>query len=279
MDAPDTKSTEPVTVLHPDFTEGDIELVPADRTCCFRVLSSTLRRTSPFFSDMFSNSQPDGAQVALSEDKETVRMLLSVANGLSLPIDKPGDMDCLERLAYAAEKYEMRVVLDLVRLVLWHKELQRPELALRRYALATHFAWADLAREALIAALDVDLSSAQLPPTMSARELAGLVSLRDRRVRLFVEQIDYTLKRACSCPLSACSDPEGICWPELKQAMVLAMMSRPSGSSVLTVDAGAVDNVRLVTCESRRQHSGKRYLWAETQTKIQALIARLPSTL
>ncbi|EJD37695.1 hypothetical protein AURDEDRAFT_154270 [Auricularia subglabra TFB-10046 SS5] len=271
----DANATAP---LHRYFTEGDIELVPADRSCCFRMRSSTLRRTSQFFADMFASAQPDGAQISLSEDRETVETLLAIVSGLSLPVDKLGDLDRLERLAYAAEKYEMRIALDLVRLMLQTTHMQRPEFALRRHVLVEHFSWDDLADEALLAALDVDLESAPLPPTLGVRDVARLVSLRERRVKAFVEGVDGTLRRACTCPLSVCSDPTGSRWAAFKQSMVLAILTKPSGASVLSADNGPVVVGFLgVTCSSR--HTGRRYLWEEMELEIRALIARLPSTL
>lgn len=279
MDVLAAEATKPtVTAIHPDFADGDIQLVPADRACCFRVQSSTLRRASQFFADMFTNAQPDGAQIVLGEDKDTLEILLSVASGASLPIDRLGDLERLERVAYAAEKYEMGTVQDLVRLMLRTKEVHRPDLALRRYALATHFSWTDIARDTLLAALDIDLSSALLPANVDARELMRLVSLRERRVKMFVEHVDETLRRACNCPLSASLDPHGARWTECKKAMVLAILSRPSGSTVLTADAGAIDSFRAVICSSPL-HTGRRYLWEITEREIRALVARLPSTL
>ncbi|KZV96666.1 hypothetical protein EXIGLDRAFT_732691 [Exidia glandulosa HHB12029] len=158
----------PKPAYHPDFTHGDVELILANCETRFRLDSSTLRRTSGFFAAMFDADSAKGelaqvgakgepAHVTIDEDEHTVEALLKIASGLQFALDWFHDLDAIELLAWAAEKYEVGAALDVVRLLLDGSAMRGPEHALRKYALASHHGWHDIAQDAARDALDVVL--------------------------------------------------------------------------------------------------------------------------
>ncbi|KZV96665.1 hypothetical protein EXIGLDRAFT_732690 [Exidia glandulosa HHB12029] len=271
---------------HPDFTDGDVELILADSETRFRIESSTLRRTSEFFAAVFVvGAKGEPAHFTIDEDEHTVEVLLKIASGLRFPNEWVDNLDGIELLARAAEKYEVGAALEVVRLLLDSSAMRGPAASLRKYALASRHGWHDIAQDAARDALDVVLDFDDIPD-MDMRHLTRLLSFRQKRVEAFVKAIsfrdDVTAIGAANrglCPGGSTehSIGEDGTWQYLKAKMLLRIAEMPSGVTLLD-DGDVVHNVRGVRACARHS-SSKAYDWERLHAEILACVAQLPKDL
>lgn len=273
--------------FHPDFQSGDLELVSAGGKLRFRTHAATLARASGFFAAMFADAKADAAngepaQITLDEDERTLEALLRIVHGVPFlsALDLEGDIDAVERLALAAEKYDVGAALEVVRLALHSPALRATEHALRRYALASRLGWTAIAQEAATASLDVVLDYRSPLPQMEMRDLERLLALRHSRIAAFTDALDaadgpFVSESSPTCRVGGIPhqlDPSA--WTMLKQSMLLEMWQRPSGASVLA-DRGAIAVFRgMKCCMSAPRHNWERFL-----ERLSTLIDGLPSEL
>lgn len=274
---------------HPDFTTGDVELSSASGGLRFRCQMSILTRASTVFALMFADAKPDPeaasgepSQILLDDDEATLEVLLRIAHGVPFlsVLDLEGDIDAVERVALAAEKYELRAALDVVRLALLSLTLRRPEHALRRYALASLLGWPHIAQDAATASLDVALAYREPLPLMDLRDLERLLALRHSRIAAFTEALNsaggpfaFENSKMCSNRKHGMNEAK---WRILKQAMLLEMWQRPSGASVLA-DSAATAAFRGMVCNPCG--GSPVYDWESFCARLKALIDGLPDEL
>ncbi|EJD50664.1 hypothetical protein AURDEDRAFT_112244 [Auricularia subglabra TFB-10046 SS5] len=270
---------------HPDFSdEGDVVLqTPAGVQ--FRIEASILRRSSGFFSTMFASAQPDPSPgelqtIRVEEDEKTLDVLLKIASGRYVPFtEQLVDMADIERVAHAADKYDMAAALALVRLLM-HAPVAKA-MPLHRYALASRYGWEDIRADAAADSLSVDIDFADVPP-MDMLHLTRLLTLRQRRVTAFAAALhdpqgNFSSGNRGTC--SAASHPldKPTPWENLKRSMILDITHNPSGTTVLS-DEACNRAVEKATCPKCGDHKSL-WRWDMTRDNILDTISRLPKDL
>ncbi|KZW03263.1 hypothetical protein EXIGLDRAFT_828625 [Exidia glandulosa HHB12029] len=275
----------PEISYHADFaTDGDIELAtPAN--VHFRIASSTLCRSSSFFRAMFANAQPDSSTserhvVVVDEDEQTVEVLLKIASGLPVQFLQLTEMEDVERLAHAADKYDMPAALNFLQ-VYMHVPAVRAQ-PLRRYALAARYGWEDSCAEALVDTLqlDIDFSPGALPP-MDMLHLARILRLRQFRIKAFAAVLDdvvlFGFGNSGKCNAQHVL-PKPTPWDTLKAFLVLELTRHPCGTTVLSANHAVLEAAREAKCKEC-ENGTLLYHWPRTLDLLQRALQRLPTKL
>lgn len=271
--------------FHEDFTvDGDIELVTPSRVH-FVVPSSVLARASGFFRAMFANAHPDQDParerevIAVEEDEQTLEILLKIVCALPYAFAQMDDMDVIERVACAADKYDVPAALQTMQLLM-HAPIARPH-ALRRYALAARFGWDTVCADALVETLDADIDFARLPP-MDMMHLARLMRLRQYRVTTFATVLDdkviFNSGNRDTCFGAGHILRRPTAWESLKAALVLELVRRPSGKTVVSANQVFLDAAREAICPDCSPPCAL-YNWPDTFNLIKRALERLPTNL
>ncbi|KAI0071717.1 hypothetical protein K474DRAFT_574350 [Panus rudis PR-1116 ss-1] len=276
---------------HPSFShpEADVILRAKDGTL-FRVHSYTLKTTSGWFRTMFSLPQagseshqrlsmPRSAETLyLDEDSATLEALLSMICGLSIPALQSNDL--LERVLYAAEKYDTPGPLSLIRALLMPKAILDDPLHL--YVMACRYGWEDEIRAASTKTLTLNLFAPEHKATLrklSTHALLALLDLHHSRRELLRKQLDAPPFVNDSGP-GSCShcnaEVDYRTWRELKYVIMREMELRPLGDTVL--EAGLNDWPAAKTCWAAQCPECGRVLYdkQETLRAIEQCIEALP---
>ena len=184
--------------MHPVFVglfpDADVTLLSKDNIL-FPMSSETLRRTSGWFRTMFSlpqNAQRDksGASepISMTESSSVLAGLLSLASGIALP--PLNDIDFVDALLFAADKYDMPLPVSLIRVTLPPLLDTSP---IRAYGLACRMSWETEAKAAATRTLGIDIMSPENMVHLSTLEpshLMKLLSLHDRRRREAIDALE-----------------------------------------------------------------------------------------
>ncbi|KAM5535397.1 hypothetical protein V8D89_010919, partial [Ganoderma adspersum] len=186
IETPPRASRETHPVFAAAFPTADVVLVSKDDVL-FPISSTTLSRTSSWFRAMFTlpqdTEQASRAEpIAVSESSQVLGQLLSMISGISLP---PLDnIDDLEPLVYAAEKYEMAMASAVLRFALGRLI---PSSPITVYGIACRMTWEDEAKAAVSRTLEMDIMSednAVVLGRLEATHLIKLLLLHERRRKM-----------------------------------------------------------------------------------------------
>jgi hypothetical protein len=145
--------------------KADIILRSSDRVDFF-VSKAILAVASPFFDGMFSLEQKEGKGcflndtknglpiVELAEDSATLYNLLRLIYPYGRYDVKPNDADVYGKVANAIQKYAMDEVMERWKGLVASSEVMTKE-PLRIFAIAVHFGWLDVMREAALNTLSI----------------------------------------------------------------------------------------------------------------------------
>ena len=169
------------------FPTGDVTLLSRDDVL-FPISSSTLSRASPWFRNMLA--LPQGARrtsdaepyIAMSESSDVLMDLLSMISGISLPT--LNNVNTIQPLLYAAEKYEMTMPIAIIRIALQTLVAKHP---IRAYGIARHMSWDEEAEAAVRHTLELDIMSednARELAHLEGPDLTKLLMLHDRRRKM-----------------------------------------------------------------------------------------------
>lgn len=188
------------------FANGDLRLLSSDNVL-FPMCSSTLSRASGWFRAMFTLPQvPDGVAAAgnsldieplpMSEPAEVLSGLFSIIGGLALPaLD---DIDLVESILYAADKYEMSMPIAVLRAAALPPFLQKRPI--RVYAIACRMLWEADAKEAASRTLGLDIMAPESTTDLARLEtpyLMKLLALHDERRKQVDQALDgFTINAA-----------------------------------------------------------------------------------
>jgi len=284
MDVQEPAST--MDRLHPAFSSpaGDVTLSARGGQTFFRVHSYTLKTTSGFFRTMYGlpqSSSPVDDIIYLDESAEVLEPLLRMVCGL--PLQPVTNCDLVEKILFAAEKYDMPGPISILRLLsMTPLFLEQP---LRLFSLACRYGWEEEAKLASKQNLQLDLfepthqeTLAQLP----SKALLDLMNLRHKRREQLRERLDnppFVSGATASC-IQCNTTIEYHTWRELKYKMILEMDKRPAGDTIL--DPGLNEWPEAKACWkakcTKKECSRLLYDKGETLRVIKQCIGELPST-
>ncbi|KAI0778112.1 hypothetical protein BD413DRAFT_506859 [Trametes elegans] len=227
-------ASSPSLAYHPDFASpnADVVLRTSDGVQ-FRTAFELLCRTSAWFRAMFTLPQASGTDrnepIPVPESAKVLSDLLNIVNGTTLPaLD---DIDHIEALLAVADKYEMSMVISVIRLVLSSRNLDVS--AIRLYGIACRMSWGKEAKEASSRTLTTNLFSAAAQTELAAMEPSHrnkLLDLHRRRRAEFFAALDdeaefYANIRGSPCNLRtpgiSCTAPlDHSHWWALKYALM-----------------------------------------------------------
>ncbi|KAI1797810.1 hypothetical protein LXA43DRAFT_268288 [Ganoderma leucocontextum] len=290
METTSSASRETHPVLAAAFPTADVTLLSKDDVL-FPISSTTLSRTSSWFRAMFTLPQgtrlTSGTEpIAVSESSEVLAHLLSMISGISLP---PLDnVDDIEALLYAAEKYEMAMASAVLRLALGRLV---PSSPIRVFSIACRMSWEDEAKAAASRTLELDIMSedhAKGLGRLEATHLMKLLLLHDRRRKMVIAALadpvefnaDNESGRRCNGAEESCNELEDhSTWWALK----VAWITEPWRFLCLAqVDANARSlPPELEAClDDTCQNCGKSlYNRRGTLENLQTIAQRLPQTI
>lgn len=246
MSVDTTLATEPnvppTLDTHPDFSSPNADVVlRSSDDVLFRVSSDLLCHASGWFATMFTLPQGSNADrvtepIPMGEPSATLSALLSIVHGRSLPpLDQ---VDDLERLLASAEKYEMPMVISVVRLAFASRLIDIAPL--RLYGIAYRMRWEAEAKDASSRTLTQNLLTHEAQAELAAMEPRHrnlLLDLhRQRREKFFAELDDttsfYANTRRDHCnarnPAHPCTAPlDHSSWWALKYAMMGQWAQKP----------------------------------------------------
>ena len=201
-----TVSTEPPAPapgdkpVHPLFerfaSSADVFILSQDDEL-FPMSSSTLRRTSGWFNSMFTLPQgpapahtlPSASYpLSVAETSDVLAGLFSLINGTGVPSLK--DLDLLEKILFAADKYEMPMPIALVRAALPLHIQQSP---VRAYAIASIMSWEDELNAAVVATFSINVLSPENLQELThveSRHLYKLLDLHERRKHCIADMLE-----------------------------------------------------------------------------------------
>lgn len=185
--------------VHPDFAgPADTALVAADGTE-FHIASSDLARCSGWFRTLFSvpqgedESKPAAARgttsIFVSEDARTLGILLKLACAIPPGLGSVRNLNEVEILLRAADKYEMASATEVLLLLLHTPRMQTD--ALHLYGLAGRYGQDDIADGALKRLLEMRIDFATAAH-MDGAQMGRLVALRQERVERFCRLLGKT---------------------------------------------------------------------------------------
>ncbi|KZW03252.1 hypothetical protein EXIGLDRAFT_828616 [Exidia glandulosa HHB12029] len=275
---------------HPDFEgEDDVVLVTSD-SVRFRISSAVLRHASGFFHTMFDNPQPDNEIPSkepnvrsLDEDARTMAILLKVASGLRVEFLKTfGDIVVgeMERIAFAADKYDMSAALDVIELAMYTPTAMAHPL--HRNAMATRYGWHDVSAEAALDALDLELTFQDIQ-SMDMAHFNRLLRLRHRRVAAFATALNNRDGQLAGGNRGTCYKCQlelerPTVWENMKRYLLFELASKPSGSSIsfddsCCVAASSVSRwVSSLRLEAHEEASGGCDCFASQRSRLMTLV-------
>ncbi|KAJ7647574.1 hypothetical protein FB45DRAFT_202919 [Roridomyces roridus] len=248
----DEPSKSPAPKFHPQFCseDGDIVLTSKDGTQ-FRLHSYVLKTTSSWFRAMLSLPQGQESRtdvLFVDEDEETLDPLLRMVSGL--PMLPVSDFDTLERIEWAAEKYDMAGPMSLVRILTMTAPLQNQPF--RLYAIACRRGWHEEAKIASSQTLTHNLYDPELRPVLqrlSADALLRLFELHHSRKEVLQQALNKP-PFVASDNVSNCGNCNAVIdyhtWRELKYRMIQEIETRPLGDTIL--DKGLIDWPEAKAC-------------------------------
>ena len=155
----------------------------------FPISSQTLARTSGWFRTMFTipqNSDSSGSpqssteHIPMSESSDILAALLSIVSGISLP--QMNDIDFVESLLFAAEKYDMSFPIAIIRQLALPSFLESHPI--RVYGIACRMYWKEEAQKAAAATLTSNIFSPESLLDLRHVEtphVVNLLSLHEKR--------------------------------------------------------------------------------------------------
>ncbi|KAI0757067.1 hypothetical protein C8Q80DRAFT_1245400 [Daedaleopsis nitida] len=245
---PPTSETTP-SAYHPLFSSPDADLVLCSKdNTLFRVSSETLSRTSVWFRTMLSLPQSSSSStsetIAVDEDADVLSGLLSIVSGMELPqSSEPSDVDILERILNAADKYEMPMAISALRLAFFSSFLDAPS-PVRLYGIACRMSWEKEAKHASTRTLTLDLFAPSTLPELLALEPTHrdkLIALHRQRREQFLAAIDNSGTFYANLRVTPCNRNDGVnrcstvlehgAWFAFKYALVKRLECAPVGEA------------------------------------------------
>jgi len=233
-----TGSPEPL--FHPSFCspDGDIVLAAKGGNLFFRLHSFILKTTSSWFRTMLSLPQgqsPSTEVIFMDEDEDTLELVLRMISGL--PLLPVADYDAIDKILFAAEKYDMPGPMSIVRLLVMTPPLL--DQPFRLYTVACRYGWDEEARFASTQTLTHHLHDPQVRPLLQRLSTDALLklfelhhtrreALRDRLNKPpFVASENTSNCGNCHAPIDYHT------WRELKYRMIQEVELRPLGDTIL----------------------------------------------
>ncbi|KAL1952023.1 hypothetical protein VTO73DRAFT_1172 [Trametes versicolor] len=284
----------PTLDTHPDFSSPNADvLLRSSDDVLFRVSSDLLCHASGWFATMFTLPQGSNADrvtepIPMGEPSATLSALLSIVHGRSLPpLDQ---VDDLERLLASAEKYEVPMVISVVRLAFASRLIDIAPL--RLYGIAYRMRWEAEAKDASSRTLTQDLLAPEAQAELAAmapRHRDLLLDLHRRRREEFFDGLDdttsfYANTRGGPCtgqigdgdnlkPCSASLDHGH--WWALKYALMRQWRHKPYDGQ-LDETFHYMPEVKDVTFAKCPQCGKTLYAMGATLVNINDIIRKLP---
>ncbi|KAJ7497068.1 hypothetical protein FB451DRAFT_1209958 [Mycena latifolia] len=232
--------TDVSPVFHPSFCspDGDIVLSAKGGDLFFRLHSFILKTTSSWFRTMLSLPQgqsPSVEVIFMDEDEDTLELLLRMVSGLPLlPIVH---YDVVDKILFAAEKYDMPGPMSIMRLLVMTPPLL--DQPFRLYTVSCRYGWEEEARFASTQTLTHNLHDPEVRPLLQRLSTEALLNLfelhhsrkealRDRLNKPpFVASENTSACGNCHAPINYHT------WRELKYRMIQEMEVRPLGDTIL----------------------------------------------
>lgn len=280
----------PALDTHPDFSSPNADVVlRSSDDMLFRVSSDLLCRTSGWFATMFTLPQGSNVDrvtepIPMGEPSATLFALLSIVNGRTLPpLDQ---LDDLERLLASAEKYEMSMVISVLRLAFASRLVDVAPL--RLYGIACRMGWELEAKDASSRTLTQNLLTPEAQAELAAMEPRHrnlLLDLHRQRRETFFAELDdttsfYANTRRDQCnarnPAHPCAAPlDHSPWWALKYAMMRQWAQQPYDGQ-LDETFYYTPEVRDVFINRCHQCGKTLYSMAYTLEHINTIIRALP---
>ncbi|OBZ79218.1 hypothetical protein A0H81_00719 [Grifola frondosa] len=194
--------------IHPVFASlnADIALCSKDNTT-FRIHSHILIVASGWFRTMFTLPQGTACTseaLQMEEDADVLAGLLTIVSGVDLPV--LNNIDYLESLLRAAEKYDMPLPTAIVRLAIMSPVMEASPI--RVYGIACRMGWIPEAKLASTRTLTLDLFAPEAVAELNRLEaphLTKLLALHRQRRDRFIAGMDDDSSSPIACP--ACATP------------------------------------------------------------------------
>ncbi|KAJ7718000.1 hypothetical protein DFH07DRAFT_860700 [Mycena maculata] len=249
----DESSSTSSPVFHPSFCspDGDIVLAAKGGDLFFRLHSFILKTTSSWFRTMLSLPQGQSSSVEvifMDEDEDTLELLLRMVSGL--PLLPVVHYDVVDKILFAAEKYDMPGPMSIMRLLVMTPPLL--DQPFRLYTVSCRYGWDEEARFASTQTLTHHLHDPGLRPLLNRLSTDALLNLfqlhHSRREALrdrlnkppFVASENSSNCGNCHAPIDYHT------WRELKYRMIQEVEIRPLGDTIL--DKGLVDWPEAKAC-------------------------------
>ncbi|KAK7057440.1 BTB domain-containing protein [Favolaschia claudopus] len=238
-----------------DSPDGDIGtpiLSAKGGNTFFRIHSFILKTTSSWFRTMLSLPQGQSSPVEvifMEEDEDTLELLLRMISGLPLlPIVH---YDVVDKILFAAEKYDMPGPIGVIRLlVMTPPFLDSP---FRLYTVACRYGWEEEARFASTQTLAHHLHDPQVRQglrRLSTDALLDLISLHHSRKESLRDRLNkppFVASENAASTCGNCNAPlDYHTWRILKFRMIQEIEIRPLGDTIL--DKGLVDWPEAKAC-------------------------------
>ncbi|KAL5531156.1 hypothetical protein ACEPAG_4032 [Sanghuangporus baumii] len=199
---------EPEAEVHPDYNdhESDLTLVSGDGRH-FRVHSLIMKLASDVFKTMIGVAPVQGSSeesISVQENGDIIKDLLDVIYPNKLPFRYASPtFEHFRQVCYAAEKYEMPGVLQVMQLFLRTMIENVPPLL--AFALAAHYEWPEELRLISTATLKLDLYCPQSIEDLHfipTHWLLKLMELHRSRRKLLVASLDWKNSQVTMSPYS-----------------------------------------------------------------------------
>ncbi|TBU64994.1 hypothetical protein BD310DRAFT_913823 [Dichomitus squalens] len=179
----------------------------------YSVSAETLSRTSAWFRTMLSLPQTSAESTKeatpMDENGDLIASLLSIVSGTDLP--DLGNIDKLEAILQAADKYEMPLAIATLRMALFSPFLHASPI--RLYEIACRMSWEREAKLASSRTLTLDLFAPEVMSELVALEPAHrdkLLALHRRRRDALAESLDNTTIFYANLRGTPCNRNDGV---------------------------------------------------------------------
>ncbi|KAJ7287769.1 hypothetical protein C8J57DRAFT_1284868 [Mycena rebaudengoi] len=279
-----------VPAFHPSFSspDGDIVLSAKDGHVLFRLHSFVLRTTSAWFQTMLSLPQNQSSAtpvdaIFMDEDEGTLELLLRMVSGLPiLPVD---NYDMVDKILFAAEKYDMPGPMSIVRLLVMTPPLLNQPF--RLYTVACRYGWESEARYASTQTLAHHLYDPEVRPLLQRLSTDALLNLfelhhsRKEALRDRLNKPPFVASESTSHCGNCHAPIDYHTWRELKYRMIQEVEIRPLGDTIL--DPGLNSWVEAKNCWAAKcpNRVCARFLYDQEPTIriIQQCISELPQSI
>ncbi|KAJ7502835.1 hypothetical protein B0H11DRAFT_2170877 [Mycena galericulata] len=236
---PQTRVSEPPP-FHASFCspDGDIVLAAKGGNLYFRLHSFILKTTSSWFRTMLSLPQgqsPSMEIIFMDEDENTLELVLRMISGL--PLLPVADYDVVDKILFAAEKYDMPGPMSIMRLLVMTPPLLNQPF--RLYTVSCRYGWAEEARFASTQTLTHYLHDPEVRPLLqrlSTDALLKLFELHHTRREALRDRLNKP-PFVASENSSNCGNCHALIdyhtWRELKYRMIQEVEIRPLGDTIL----------------------------------------------